>query len=1041
MVPELVNRSPYRELSSLMLKAHPRLLLRALAVILVLSPATASLAQSFHIETIEEADGLPSPDVKSITQDRWGIIWIATRAGLAFHNGVSWEKAPLDSLVYDVSEGHLQVDHRGELWALMSGYDPTLIHNSYCQWNKVPLPEGLGKHKVLLFSVAKVDTHVVAAIVEEPGKLYIQEGESWRDIPLQDYGISNITSMVVYENQFILATPQGAFSVLPKAPFSVQLLTSFEQTGPVLCLTNDTLDESLWLIGSDWIGKFFDGTFFLILPPQGSLFPCFQESLRPVCGADGFGGVYLSGSYGMQYFNPATGIEIVGTQNGLINDDSRDFFLDRENVVWQGTTRGISKIISRYTTGYTSKQGLHSDEVTAVLRRQDGALVLGHNNGLTIWNDDKKDIIECKKNGVHNRVLDLAEDSKGNVWIAGRQRGIGKLTLDGKLTWWSMADNTPGHYVSIVVDRQDRVWAAFGNQLLVSDKNGFSSVEAPGLPLVKGFIRRLILGYDGTIYMATGNHGLIAFKDGQTRQWKTGLKDHGNSVYDIYESPEGVTWVGTRAGLYQLDNQRLGRPSDPLYNIQRPVYFLEMDPHNRLWAGTDDGVIRIGKNRVDHFTAENGLIGRETNRCASLVEPSGKTWVGTERGLTVFDEIFEDKQLPPPLVYLVQVATDDQSFFLLGNNDKSIKPSKSSTLEFQYSVLTTRDPKRTRIQTRLDGYDSDWVDQNPTVESVVTYGNLQPGPYQFNIRAAGYQQPWSVVRISPEVILPTPTGHKLWFQFLIAITFLAALILPIIIWGQRRYNSRLRLEVQEKVAANLRIETELEQSRNLRSLGVLAGGIAHDFNNLLTIIFGNISLVEKYPGLPNEQLKQLKTANGAIERAQSLADQLLTFSPGGSPVLEVGSLDQLATTTATSVLRGSSTQCQFDFSDELWPVIMDAGQMTQVLRNLCLNAQEAMPYGGQVTFSGHNIEGTPEGLALGQYVNLLISDSGPGIDPKILSQIFDPYFSTKELGAGLGLTTAHSILAQHQGKLTVSSTLGSGTTMSILLPAGSPAVS
>ncbi len=791
---------------------HRLLLICTLMLGMLLSSASQGLAQYYHIETIEEADGLPSPDIKSITQDGRGLIWIATRAGLAFFNGVSWERALVDSLAPDISQGLLQADHNGGLWALMSGFGPALIHKDFRQWISVPMPDGLDKNlqSFTQFALAKVDTQVVAAMVERSGKMHVMHGDGWREIPLHESGITNITGMIVHNNQFILASPGGVFSVQPKAPFSVHPVVNPAQTGPVLCLGVDQRDNSLWLIGDDWIGKLVDGVFNYLFPPQGSLFPCFQEPSSPVCGADGFGGIYFSGYYGTQYFNPATGMEFMGPENGLVDNNSRTFFLDRENVMWQGTTRGISKIISRHTSGYSSQQGLLSDEVTAILRRRDGTLVLGHNDGLTLWKNGMV-TIPFRKSGAHTRVLDLAEDSQGNVCIAGRQRGLGRLSPDGKLSWWSMKESTPGYYVSVVVDAQNRVWVALGNQLLVGKDGDFSPVTIPGNPFKNGYIRRLILGNDGTIYLATGNLGLLAFKDGRIRQWKTGLKDHGNSVFDILETPEGVTWVGTRAGLYLLAEKRLVRPADQQFDIRRPVYFLEMDQQNRLWVGTDNGVIRVDQDRVDHFTVENGLVGRETNRCASLVEPDGKIWVGTERGLTVLDDMFESRSSLPPLLYLNQVEAGDQTYPLGTEIEEIILPTRSETLVFRYRALTTREPKRIRVQSRLDGFDSDWVEQISPGEMVVRYTNLAPGTYQFHLKAAGFQQPWSAVACSPEIIVPSPVWRQPWFLALIGLTLLVALMLPIIILAQRRFTTRLQQEVKEQQAANLLIEAELEQ--------------------------------------------------------------------------------------------------------------------------------------------------------------------------------------------------------------------------------------
>ncbi len=144
---------------------HRLLLIFTLMLVVVLWEASESQAQYFHIETMEESDGLPSPDIASITQDHRGLIWIASRTGIAFFNGASWEQAAGDSLAADISQGLLQVDFKGEIWALMSGIDPTLMRKDLFLWSSVPLPEDLknSPQSFTQFALARMDTNVVSA--------------------------------------------------------------------------------------------------------------------------------------------------------------------------------------------------------------------------------------------------------------------------------------------------------------------------------------------------------------------------------------------------------------------------------------------------------------------------------------------------------------------------------------------------------------------------------------------------------------------------------------------------------------------------------------------------------------------------------------------------------------------------------------------------------------------------------------------------------------------------------------------------------------
>ena len=237
-----------------------------------------------------------------------------------------------------------------------------------------------------------------------------------------------------------------------------------------------------------------------------------------------------------------------------------------------------------------------------------------------------------------------------------------------------------------------------------------------------------------------------------------------------------------------------------------------------------------------------------------------------------------------------------------------------------------------------------------------------------------------------------------------------------------------------------RKKSEIERLRlsKLESLATLAGGIAHDFNNILTAIMGNISLASM-DMQENEYLGSiLHEAEKACIQAQTLARQLLTFAKGGAPIKELISLAKIVTETGSFASRGSNVKCEFVFPADLWGVNADPGQINQVFQNLIINAIQAMPAGGTIRVQGENVAVQPESdlpLDPGNYVKTSIQDQGIGIPAEHLSRIFDPYFSTKQKGSGLGLATAYSIVKNHQGHIAVESQLGAGTTVHVYLPA------
>jgi len=247
--------------------------------------------------------------------------------------------------------------------------------------------------------------------------------------------------------------------------------------------------------------------------------------------------------------------------------------------------------------------------------------------------------------------------------------------------------------------------------------------------------------------------------------------------------------------------------------------------------------------------------------------------------------------------------------------------------------------------------------------------------------------------------------------------------------------------VMEDITERKQREEEILKTSKLESLGILAGGIAHDFNNILTAIIGNLSLARMTAEPESEVLNRLAEAEKASRRAQDLTRQLLTFSKGGAPIKKVASVTELLKDTASFVMSGSNVRCEFKISGDLWPVDIDAGQISQVIHNLVINAQQAMSQAGTIGIRAENVmvgnETGEAGLPLtdGNYIKISIQDQGAGIPEAHLDKIFDPYFTTKEKGSGLGLTTTYAIIKRHDGHIAIKSKVGAGTTFSIYLPA------
>lgn len=233
------------------------------------------------------------------------------------------------------------------------------------------------------------------------------------------------------------------------------------------------------------------------------------------------------------------------------------------------------------------------------------------------------------------------------------------------------------------------------------------------------------------------------------------------------------------------------------------------------------------------------------------------------------------------------------------------------------------------------------------------------------------------------------------------------------------------------------LEDWLIESQKMDAISTLAGGIAHDFNNMLGVISGNVSMALSVLNEDHELYKMLSDAQEGAKQAQHLTHQLLTFARGGEPVKSIADINSLLQETVRFATSGTKARCDFNLADNVSPVEVDAGQFHQAISNLIINAIQAMPEGGIIQIETENTDtGSPQSIPLpqGAYVRINIADHGTGIPPEHMSKIFNPFYTTKHQGNGLGLATTFSIIRRHHGYISVESEPGVGTTFNIYLP-------
>lgn len=233
------------------------------------------------------------------------------------------------------------------------------------------------------------------------------------------------------------------------------------------------------------------------------------------------------------------------------------------------------------------------------------------------------------------------------------------------------------------------------------------------------------------------------------------------------------------------------------------------------------------------------------------------------------------------------------------------------------------------------------------------------------------------------------------------------------------------------------LESQMLRMASLESLSLLTGGIAHDFNNLLTVVLGNVSMARLGLKESAKYGEQLLLAEKAAMQAKALTDQLLRFAKGDTAAVDAVTLDEIVEEGAQFILRGTNVSYSVEKAEKLWPAHVNKGQIAQVVNNLMINARQAMAHGGvlQICLENKTLKRSAVGgLKAGEYVSIKFSDNGMGISSKDIAHIFDPYYTTKQDGSGLGLASSMSIIKKYGGSISADSEIGKGTTFKMYLP-------
>ncbi len=759
-------------------------------------------AQQFIARHYTVDDGLPSGVVRAIQQGPDGELWFATRSGVARYDGSAWSVYNLGHGFRAADQVALAWDAAGVLWSLATQEPFDLYRFDGEAWHAEQGPGAAASGRTPTAFCTIETPHGPDFLVGTDDGLYHRSGGSWRHWSVAS-GLPHprVVGVDATEHAIVVATTGGlaTFEGQHFAPVGPAVLpgplTAFARENPSTQKSVGVVQPRWWLAGPGWLGTWRPGGVLELMEPAGSSsLQATQVSLLP----DQRGGAFVVRDGVLTWTRPAR--EQAGDGKLLSSlemrvEDPRAMYLDRENNLWIARRGGVSKLVRRPFTRLASRDGLLDDEVTAIVERADGTLVFGHPGGLTMVAEDGN--IATRSWGatvnLEEHVWALAENDYGELLIAGGRNGLGRMGVDDTLRWYGAESGLFDSVTAVAVDSIGGLW--IGTERGLYRDTGQHRFVAVGGEAGSAHIRSVLTGSSGSVVLSTAR-GLMVLGASGVAHYKCRAPAGCDSLFSALETPDGGYWVGTSAGLYQTAPDALVPTVSPA--IGRPVYSVFRDAADRVWFGTDNGVLQWDGKTLRSFTTRDGLAGRETNRAAWLVDRRGRVWVGTEGGASVLREGAFGKPGVAPLVML------DHLTVAAGEPQPLSEPNRfrydENDLTFRVRAVSMIDEPGNRVASKLEGFDDGWS-VHPAGRAVeVRYTNLSPGRYRFSAKASNTDGVWSDQQKSADIVIAKPFWLETWFHLVTAVLLGSLAFSARRLVSNSRYARRLEQEVEERVA-------------------------------------------------------------------------------------------------------------------------------------------------------------------------------------------------------------------------------------------------
>ncbi len=756
-------------------------------------------AQSFEFRSYFESDGLNSSRVYDVLQDDSGKMWFAARNGISVFDGYNWDVFTTNNTGLTNDYYRLKKDSDGGIWALSSSPNLWVSYYKSGEWSKYQISNSPKSMLPTDFEVLTNEPDTIIVVGTYSNGVFISKNGTTQQISKSEGLRGNRVYSIEVDDDNIYVMTDGGVSVINNGfvenTFGEDNKLPFEK---VYAIKFDAANNQVFVVGETTLGRIINGKYELLVSGK------FDQSkfrnnrvIEPVIFLNQF--LFFGNEFNLFVYGFTSGkFSVLGKSAGLHQDGANSIYKDFENNLWVVGARGVTKARLLAFKNYRSESGLLADEVSSIVQRNDGALIFGHTNGMTIFKNEEFTKIEYYDKSTseykRDKTLDLTADSLGNVYLAAEKLGFGKLALDGRLSFFKMESGFKSAY-SIEINKKGEIFGSSEGALykLVNEK--FIPLTVPK-KFQRNIFRKIFFDNEDNIYITTNLNGLI-YIDVNTWEWNNFVSlsnSAANNIYNLMISGDTV-YCGTAAGLFKLDDDTLSQLKLNGEAIMRPVYSINKF-NGTIWIGTDNGMAVFHSDHISNYTYRNGLSGNEINRDAVLVDEKNNLWIGNDGGLSLYKPEYDIMDYTdPPRIYIENIFTRDGD---LTPDESGFYTTYSNDIFFKISIISFIDETENEFKVKLEGYDEDWMVHKSSPDNLIRYTNLNPGSYTLKLNGINAFNNASLIEKSAAIRILKPFYDQWWF-YTISIAGVIILLFVAIRYHQRKkYYSKLENEVKRR---------------------------------------------------------------------------------------------------------------------------------------------------------------------------------------------------------------------------------------------------